>query len=171
MARNKVCFRDEIIAASHTAASMSEIAVSVGCSRTHVTLTLQKHLPEAYKRFSEAANHSSVLGKIKRERILAHAPTAASIAEVARLVGCAHRYAARTLRAHAPDEYERLTSRRADEPSGKPVCWNERAHALFPDDEALARSLARAASWQSSKTTIKGEPLRLVPPPNEWAAA
>ena len=60
---------------------------------------------------------------------------------------------------------DRAFERRA----GKPICWTSRAHALFPDDEALARSLARAASFVAQ--TRDGVTVRLVPPRSEGAAA
>ena len=169
MARDNACFTQDIIEAAKTAETMAEIARMVGCARSNVTRVLQLHAPDAYREFSLKSTRMDGAGAAKRDRILKFAAGAASIAEVARIVGCAHRYAARTLRDLAPDEYERLTSLRADSGAGKPVCWTSRAHALFPDDEALARSLARAASFVAK--TRDGVTVRLVPPRSEGQAA
>ena len=169
MARGNVCFIQDIIEAAKTADTMAEIARMVGCARPTVTEVLQRHAPDVYREFSLRRTRIDEATAAKRDRILSFAPGATSISEVARMAGCSHRYAARTLRDLAPDEYERLTSLRADSGTGKPVCWTSRAYALFPDDEALARSLARAASFVSK--TRDGVTVRLVPPRSEGAAA
>ena len=165
---SKSKYKDAILEAAKTAASLADAARMVGCPQSRVRDILNRYAPDLHEAL--VARHAAKLqSDTKKALILRIAPASPSISHIAKLAHCRNDYVENLLRRFAPDEYERLTPRRAEGPIGKPVCWTSRAHALFPDDEALARSLARAASFVSK--TRDGVTVRLVPPRSEGQVA
>ena len=105
----------------------------------------------------------------KKDRVAELAPTAKSFAELARRLGVGTTFVRETMKRRAPRDHLRLCGNNVErleilEPVA-PIDWTARAHDLFPHDPALARSLARAASFVS--VTKEGRTVRLVPPLHE----
>ena len=157
-----------VVALKERGMKQKDIAAHFGISQQRVSQLVRADLPE------EDSLHSRARLCPQRQRIIALAKEAKSLNHLYRLSGRGRSFVVTTLTLFAPEEFNRLRGGVKPEPAPEPVepkgtDWTARAHALFPGDEALARSLARAASFVA--TTRDGVTVRLVPPRSEGQAA
>ena len=158
--------RARILEAAATAKTMPEVAEKTGCHITYVYGVLSRDAPDLYSRLSVKERQRAVASgsaNARRRIIIEQAPHVSSIAELVDICQSNAHFVETVLLERAPDQHKRLVSEaRQTRPA---FCWHSRAHDLFPHDPALARSLARAASFVS--VTKGGRTVRLVPPLHE----
>ena len=154
-----------VIAMKERGMRQVDIARHFGITQQRVSQLVRMDLPDTDSLHSRARLCS------QRQRVINLAKDAKSLGHLCRLSGRGRSFVTTTLSLFAPEELARIHGGVKEAPKPDPVAidWQSRAHALFPDDEALARSLARAASFVA--TTKDGVTVRLVPPRNEGVAA
>ena len=162
---------DELLAMIAAGKMMKEIAEAFGVVPAHIRSKLRRLRGKGcFVKSPRTIKYDAI-----RKRLVVLAPHAKSFTEIAQRLGCSINFVVDTMKAVAPEHHARISRpecgpKPAPEPAEpKGTDWTSRAHALFPGDEALARSLARAASFVAK--TRDGITVRIVPPRSEGAAA
>ena len=162
---------DELTAMVSSGMMTKDIAAAFGLNPPHIRSKIHK----VRKSGTDISSPRRIKYDRLRNRIIHLAPEADGFTSLARRLGCSVTLVVETMKEHAPEHHARLArpecSPKANREKPEPIRidWTSRANALFPGDEALARSLARAASFVAK--TRDGVTVRIVPPRSEGAAA